>query len=190
MCHNVNGLNTINYYYLYDEKVEYFYGLKRMRVDDVPSRNGTLWAEFMAHKYDCEFGADAIVVRDVPKTQPIEFAISVSSLTQRLHSTYVCKREVKAGMHIHPFFYYNKETGRFILYCEPDEAYIVIFRSEDILFYDGKDISVASFIIPSDKEITGNTLLFEYLGENGVNIYAARHKQLFDALRKGRYGKT
>lgn len=182
MCHNVSARRSLQYYYLRNESTGKIYGLKSMFVDTLTEDKNVIRARFMTTKYDFKFKGDTIVVKDTPKIQPIQFTIPVSTELEQFYSTQICERKIKAGMHIYPFFYYNRETGDYRIYKDPFDVYIVMFRSDDIVFYDGKDISVKRFVIPSGSMIENDELLQKYLDKDIIKVFVNKHRRLFVEL--------
>ncbi|MEO0132641.1 MAG: hypothetical protein ABIK73_06925 [candidate division WOR-3 bacterium] len=151
MCHVVNGmLPSANGYYRVPNLGRYF-GLKKMYFDE--NSKVLRSAYFLGHVYDVYmddwFGYKCLCVREDPKIQTVSFRVNTFEGSNDVISYTPVIGKATCGMHIAPFSLHVLEN------CIEDlrDTYIVMFEPIDVVFYDGKDISVKRFYILNSNDL-------------------------------------
>ena len=133
---------------------------------------------------EISYSAIEVTHRNAPAMQEVGLEIKVvSSNTKRETptTTYIPVFH-KCGMHIYPLGFWDKE--KYEAKRHKRNGVIVLFHRNDILFYDGKDVSVSKFYI------TSNSTLYKIFGKEVIKRFKhiesvlKRTGKLYKSLRK------
>lgn len=144
MCHEISGKKDSEY----SEIGKALIGSKTIMYED---------GQWISVHRDYVYLLEEDWFKDNPKTQGLTFLVPM--ITGKVKEV---KSDCLAGMHISPFtmcgmlnrLYRGTQIAKnggnslSIIFCEAP----VLFRLEDILFYDGKDVSVKAFRLPDEAE--------------------------------------
>lgn len=152
MCHYIQAVKTRNgnpfYYAGYDG---YYYGWKRIQFYE-----DTIISFYLHKPYKVEWKRGFCVLSADPQTQDLQMDIATVQQTQdkmRL-DTFRVTTKVLAGIHLAPFILKHRKIQP-IEFQDADTSYAVPVRflRQDVLYYDGWDISVSELQIPCYREL-------------------------------------
>jgi len=156
MCHYISGKN--NYFGIIKiGKVEFFVGEKEMRARRSPTRNAILLDSLYVgtnrpfrYKLTKRSRFGLRVKTTQPTKQPIRMTIPIK---QQPEAKVIQELEILpkrggviSGYHISPLY-----LSCFEIRKEGEVTIPVLFNKKSVLFYDGSDVGVTSFIIPTPR---------------------------------------
>lgn len=190
MCHVLEPRYFV-YYFVKCDITGGYYGLKRLTMAYNTDMKPTIKSHHFYTEYSFVVEGNGIRVFDKIKSQPILFKLpilrmddrSIESGIKQFTDDFVEKMDnVRSGMHISPILVEYNGT-RSNISADLTQTYIVRFSYDDIVFYDGKDIGVKCFKIPTPKFIENSDLLSSLFKPVMFSTLVEQHKRLFDFLK-------
>ncbi len=151
MCHEVTPKTGVCYVPMNGSIV----GLKTMECSYVIRKEKTIWRAWLCKHYYAVDKNGMFHAR--PKKQEVLFQVPLEAA-----GTITKSLDIIAGMHLHPFSSEAK-SGRLentAIWIRHTRSLVsmtfnvapVLFSIEDVLFFDGKNVSVKSFRLPGREE--------------------------------------
>ena len=140
MCHRI--YQSHDFYIILDG--EWLVGHRKMKYE---SQTGKLRGAYTQVEYGCHFMKDDNIVcllYSQVQLQPVDFFLRTN-----LGFTHMASTRCAAGCHVSPFigkeFYVQDAYGCYFYVRASDLLLPVGFRPKDVVFFDGKDVSVRCF---------------------------------------------
>lgn len=154
MSHIIRASDS-EYHYIYDELNRELYALKLLTIEeDINSfSRPKIKAFYMLTEYNYDVINGEVWVRDEANLQPAIFKVPIGD-----GRIIALEGTVRGGLHVSPIFLQYSNAGR-LLSMKNNNMFIVRFTINDIVFYDGMDISVSKFIITHPFILRYNSVL-------------------------------
>lgn len=173
----------LEYGYLLDRKTGQCYGFKSLYVDYDSNQQLAIKSPYFFTDYCFGIKDGEIYVEDRERVQEVLLGIPLFYDGLYYYETFI-ERDIQGGMHLHPILskVYGDKRLALTLF---DDIYVVCFRLNDIVFFDGRDVSVKYFTIPRPDFLKNSPIFIRTFARFKVQFETIvfNHEVLYEKIR-------
>lgn len=131
----------MEYHYVYDKINREFFALKLLAIENFDNTL-RIKSHYLLKDYRYQIVNGELCISDDAKIQSAMFEIPIVR-----NKIVPVEREVYGGLHLSPIFYQYADSRKVLSFAYRENMFLVRFSYDDIVFFDGKNISVSRFIV-------------------------------------------